>query len=209
MKVWFFFIQKKAIILPESTEKYLQNKKGFIIAGWHNQIMSLTGHCSSYLQKKRGVSLTPLVSHSKDGEMIFLTFRRFGMESVRGSTSKGGSAALRQLLKLLKEGKVPIFTPDGPRGPIFKVQPGVIQIASVTKLPIITFYARFASFHEFKSWDKHRFPKFGTKMWIDYSEPFFVPEKIENYEEYALQLENKMLEQMKRLDTLVEEELKK
>ena len=127
------------------------------------------------------------------------------MQSVRGSTSKGGSTALRQILKAIKDGRVPIFTPDGPRGPAFKVQTGVIQMASLTKLPIITFYSKFDEYYEFKSWDRQRFPKFFAREWVDYSEPFFVPEKIENYEEYALELEKRMLEQVERLDKIVAE----
>ena len=127
------------------------------------------------------------------------------MQSVRGSTSKGGSTALRQILKAIKDGRVPIFTPDGPRGPAFNVQTGVIQMASLTKLPIITFYSKFDEYYEFKSWDRQRFPKFFAREWVDYSEPFFVPEKIENYDEYALELEKRMLEQVERLDKIVAE----
>lgn len=204
LSIWFLFIRKQEYFVPESTEKFLKQRNGFIFAGWHNQILSLTRHVAYYLQRDRDIILTPLVSLSKDGEFIYQTFLRFKMESVRGSTSKGGSAALRQLLKAIKDGRVPIFTPDGPRGPRYKVQSGVIQIASLTKLPIITFYSRFDEYYEFKSWDRQRFPKFFAKEWVDYSEPFYIPEKIENYDDYALELEKRMLEQVERLDKIVE-----
>ncbi|MBK6608571.1 MAG: lysophospholipid acyltransferase family protein [Leptospiraceae bacterium] len=205
LSFWFLFIRKQKYFVPEETEKYLKQKNGFIFAGWHNQILSLTRHVAHYLQRDRHILLTPLVSLSKDGEFIYQTFLRFKMESVRGSTSRGGSTALRQILKAIKEGRVPIFTPDGPRGPALKVQTGVIQMASLTRLPIITFYSKFDEYYEFKSWDRQRFPKFLAREWVDYSEPFFVPEKIENYEEYALELEKRMIEQMSRLDKIVED----
>ena len=200
LRFWFFFIRKQEYFIPESTQRFLNQKNGFIFAGWHNQILSLTKHVAHFLQRDKGIILIPLVSFSKDGEFIYETFLRFKMESVRGSSSKGGSAALRQLLKVIKEGRVPIFTPDGPRGPIYKVQPGVIQIASLTKLPIICFYSTFDHYYEFKSWDKHRFPKFFAKQWVTYTEPFYVPEGITNYEEYALKLEKLMLEQIEKLE---------
>lgn len=202
LRVWFFFIRDKEVFIPDETKKFLEKKSGFIFAGWHNQILSLTKHVAHFLQRDRKIILTPLVSFSKDGEFIYETFLRFKMESVRGSSSKGGSSAFRQLLKVLKEGKAPIFTPDGPRGPIYKVQQGVIQIASLTKLPIICFYSTFDSYYEFKSWDKHRFPKFFAKQWVHYSEPFYVPEGIKDTEEYQLKLEKIMLEQIKFLDKI-------
>ncbi|MBP9165175.1 MAG: DUF374 domain-containing protein, partial [Leptospiraceae bacterium] len=157
LSFWFLFIRKQKYFVPEETEKYLKQKNGFIFAGWHNQILSLTRHVAHYLQRDRHILLTPLVSLSKDGEFIYQTFLRFKMESVRGSTSRGGSTALRQILKAIKEGRVPIFTPDGPRGPALKVQTGVIQMASLTRLPIITFYSKFDEYYEFKSWDRQRF----------------------------------------------------
>ena len=128
LSFWFLFIRKQEYYIPEATEKYLNQKNVFIFAGWHNQILSLTRHVAYYLQRDRHILLTPLVSLSKDGEFIYQTFLRFKMLSVRGSTSKGGSTALRQILKAIKEGRVPIFTPDGPRGPAYKVQSGVIQM---------------------------------------------------------------------------------
>jgi lysophospholipid acyltransferase (LPLAT)-like uncharacterized protein len=202
IRVWFLFLRKVKYIIPEPTKILLENKKGFIFAGWHCNILSMTKHVSHYLQDEKKINLTPLVSFSKDGEFIYETFLRFNMQSVRGSSSKGGSTAFRQLVAAMKKGNVPIFTPDGPRGPIFKLQPGVIQIASLTQLPIVSFCSTFDRFYEFKSWDKHKFPKFFAKQWIIYSEPFYVPAGITDFTEYVLQLENIMNEQIKTLDQI-------
>ncbi|MCX7999693.1 MAG: lysophospholipid acyltransferase family protein, partial [Leptospiraceae bacterium] len=147
------------------------------------------------------LKVTPLVSHSKDGEYIYETFLRFGMESVRGSSSRGGAAGFRALLKTLKEGRVPIFTPDGPRGPLYKLQEGVVQIAQITGLPVVYFNSIYDRYYEFKSWDKHRFPKLFAKQWILYSEPFYVS-KDANLEEKILELENLMLEQVQKLESI-------
>lgn len=190
LKFWNLFIRVE-IIIPEETEKIISENNGFILAGWHNQILSLTPHCSNYLQKKRNIKVTPLVSHSKDGEYIYETFLRFGMESVRGSSSRGGAAGLRALVKTIKENRVPIFTPDGPRGPIYKLQPGVVQIASMTGVPVLCFYSIYNRYYEFKSWDRHRFPKFFSKQIIIYSKPIYIP-KLDGEE--SLEINRKILE---------------
>jgi lysophospholipid acyltransferase (LPLAT)-like uncharacterized protein len=199
MKFWNLFIRVE-LILPEATDKVIKENKGFILAGWHNQILSLTYHCSYYLQKKRGIRVTPLVSHSKDGEYIYETFLRFQMYSVRGSSSKGGAKGFRGLIKSIKNTNVPIFTPDGPRGPKYKMQPGVVQIAAITGLPILCFYSVYNRFHEFKSWDRHRFPKLFSKQIILYSEPIFVPKGEENLESSIKLVEGIMLSQVEELD---------
>lgn len=205
MRFWFLSIRKTVEIPPE-TEKLIAEHGGFILAGWHNQIMSLTTHVSSYLQKKRKVYTTPLVSLSKDGELIYQTFLRFQMESVRGSTSRGGAAGFRALLKAIKQGKVPIFTPDGPRGPLYKVQEGVVQSAALTGLPIVTFYSVFDKYYQFKSWDKHRFPKFMARQWIVYSKPIHIPKGSKDVGDYVEQLEKVMWQQMQDLDEKIKQQ---
>ncbi len=200
LRLWNWTIRVKSIEIPDETENILQKGGGFILAGWHNQILSLTYHCSVYLQKKRKIKLTPLVSYSKDGEYIYETFLRFGMESVRGSSSKGGVGGFRALLKTIKEGRVPIFTPDGPRGPLYKLQPGVVQIAQMTKLPVVCFNSIYDRYYEFKSWDKHRFPKLFAQQWIVYSKPIYVPQEQEEGRDYVQELEEIMLEQVAYLE---------
>jgi lysophospholipid acyltransferase (LPLAT)-like uncharacterized protein len=199
LKFWNLFIRVE-LIIPEDTNKIIEDNKGFILAGWHNQILSLTYHCSKYLQKKRGIKVTPLVSHSKDGEYIYETFLRFGMHSVRGSSSRGGANGFRALIKSIKNYNVPIFTPDGPRGPIYKLQAGVVQIAAMTGFPIICFYSIYDRYHEFKSWDRHRFPKFFSKQIILYSNPIYIPKGEENLEDSIRSVEEIMLSQVKELE---------
>lgn len=199
----YFFTVRKYISVHQDAEKLIQEGSGFVLAAWHNQILSLTFHTSKYLQKKRKVKVAPLVSLSKDGDLIYETFLRYGLVSVRGSTSRGGVAGLKALIKAVKDKRVPLFSPDGPRGPLYKLQPGVVQVAATCKLPIIHFYSQFDRYHEFRSWDKHRFPKIGAKQWIDYDEPFYIPEDEKDYDKVALILENKMKAQVERVNKMV------
>ena len=199
LKFWNYFIRVEMHI-PEDTNRVIESNNGFILAGWHNQILSLTYHCSKYLQKKRNIKVTPLVSYSKDGEYIYETFLRFGMESVRGSSSRGGAGGLRALVKTIKEKRVPIFTPDGPRGPIYKLQPGVVQIASMMNVPIICFNSIYDRYHEFKSWDRHRFPKFLSRQTIIYSSPIYIKDSDSDLEKNMKIVEEVMLSQVKELE---------
>jgi hypothetical protein len=199
LKFWNLFIRVE-LIIPEDTNKVIEDNKGFILAAWHNQILSLTYHSSKYLQKKRGIKLAPLVSHSKDGEYIYETFLRFGMHSVRGSSSRGGANAFRALIKRIKNYNAPIISPDGPRGPKYKLQAGVVQIAAMTGVPIICFSSIYNRYHEFKSWDRHRFPKFFSKQIILYSNPIYIPKGEENLAESIRSVEEIMLSQIKELE---------
>jgi lysophospholipid acyltransferase (LPLAT)-like uncharacterized protein len=101
-----------------------------IIAFWHGrQLMMPLAY--------RGQEAHILISQHRDGELIQRIVRRFGFRAVRGSSTRGGTQALRQLIKLAGAGKDLVVTPDGPKGPREVVQMGVIQLARMTGLPII------------------------------------------------------------------------
>lgn len=101
-----------------------------IIAFWHGRLLMMP-YC--YLGKKVSI----LVSQSRDGELIARTVAGFGMDSVRGSTTRGWLAGIKGLLKAAKAGHDLAITPDGPKGPAMKAQMGAIQMAKATGLPII------------------------------------------------------------------------
>lgn len=108
----------------------LENAGQHILAFWHAHLLLML-HC----RFRRPVST--MISRSKDGEIIARVFDWYGVDSVRGSSSKGGGAALRELLREARAGKNIAFTPDGPRGPARIAKEGVVYAAQVTGLPII------------------------------------------------------------------------
>ncbi|MGH7229640.1 MAG: lysophospholipid acyltransferase family protein [Nitrospiraceae bacterium] len=101
-----------------------------IIAFWHSRQLMLP---LAY----RGTGVHVLISRHLDGELISRIVSRFGARSVRGSTTRGGPVALRQLIRLGRSGSDLAVTPDGPKGPRQVVQLGVIQLAKTTGLPIV------------------------------------------------------------------------
>lgn len=107
-----------------------QSSKNVIIAFWHGRLLLMP-----IMYKGSGVSV--LVSQHKDGELIARTVKRFNIDSVRGSSTRGWLGGVKGLLKAVKRGKDIAITPDGPKGPKFNVQMGIIHLAKLTGLPII------------------------------------------------------------------------
>ena len=112
--------------------------KPFILAFWHGRILMMP-YCW-----RRSQPIHMLISQHRDGQIIARTVSHFGIDTVAGSSSKGGSAALRSMLKSLKAGECVGITPDGPRGPRMRASEGVAQVARLAGVPVIacTFSAR-------------------------------------------------------------------
>lgn len=102
----------------------------YILAFWHAHLLLML-----HSRYKRPISV--LISQSKDGEYIARVFDWYGVGSARGSSTRGGSAALRDLIREARAGKNIVFTPDGPKGPARVLKDGVVYAAQATGLPIV------------------------------------------------------------------------
>jgi lysophospholipid acyltransferase (LPLAT)-like uncharacterized protein len=99
-----------------------------------------------------------LVSHHRDGQMIGDIVRRFGIQPVFGSSSRGGAVGMRKLASALASGAVIGITPDGPRGPAHQAAPGVAQLAALARVPIVPCAARTALRIRLNTWDHMTVP---------------------------------------------------
>ncbi|HEY5649581.1 MAG TPA: lysophospholipid acyltransferase family protein, partial [Nitrospiria bacterium] len=115
----------------EKVDVFWKNGKNVIVAFWHSRQLMMP-----YAYSGPG-KVNVLVSQHRDGELIAQTIAYFGMGALRGSTTRGGAAALRGLIRKAREGEDLGVTPDGPRGPRQVAQMGVIELAKLTGLPII------------------------------------------------------------------------
>jgi lysophospholipid acyltransferase (LPLAT)-like uncharacterized protein len=114
----------------ETVDELYRQGKRIIIAFWHGrQLMMPLAY--------RGRLATILISQHLDGEIIARIMQDFGFQAIRGSSTRGGLRAMRQLLKAGGDGGDLVVTPDGPKGPPCKVQLGAIYLAKMTGLPII------------------------------------------------------------------------
>lgn len=149
-------------------ENLMKNRK-YIMAIWHSRIMLF-----SYFFK--GMNGSALVSRSDDGEIIARVLQAQGHETVRGSTSKGGLRAMSKLIKDLKNKRRPgAIIPDGPRGPRFQVQPGVIMLAKKTGYPVIPASYSAKKIKVFSSWDRFILPYPFTRCRLIFGKPITVP----------------------------------
>lgn len=126
---------------------------------------------------------------SRDGDFSSSIMRKFGWKIVRGSSSKGAVRGLIELLKVLRKGAGLIMTPDGPRGPIYHIEPGSIYLAQKTGAPIIPMAMVYdRKWISKKSWDQFVIPKpfahcvayIGDPIWV---EPKLTEEQFEKTKE--------------------------
>ncbi len=172
----------------------LQKHSSYIIGTWHNN-----AYFANWLLKGR--SVRPMISRSRDGEIITQVMENFGFKAFRGSSSEGGSQALREMIREAKKPEPFAITVDGPLGPIYNVKLGIITLAKMTGLPIIPWdYQAVNQFVAEKSWDRHKLPKPLTVIFSAYGDPFYVPRKLsqEGMEAYRIQLEEAMMANRQR-----------
>ncbi|TGK11659.1 DUF374 domain-containing protein [Leptospira fletcheri] len=173
----------------EEFDSLFKSRKPFILSIWHTNVLY-----SPYLHRGRKVAV--LISESKDGDFITGVVHRFGNTSIRGSSSKGGSKALKAMIVHLKKNLPAAFTPDGPRGPALIVQPGLIASAQVSQVPIVPFhYECTRQWVLEKSWDKHRVPKPFTTFVVSYGKPIWIPRNLteEEFEFQRLLVQDAMM----------------
>jgi lysophospholipid acyltransferase (LPLAT)-like uncharacterized protein len=156
----------------------------FILAFWHRHLLLMP-----YAYRGRRISV--LVSQSRDGELIARTVARLGIDSSRGSSSRGGIAGMRSLLRKAAEGWDIAFTPDGPRGPLREVQPGVILAAASTGLPILPVAIAASRAKLLRSWDRFLVPLPFSTVHIVYGEPLIV-ERRGDLEAAAVELKRRL-----------------
>lgn len=136
--------------------------KPFVLAFWHGRLLMLPRVWP------RGRAMNVLISHHRDGEIIARTIGHLGMGTVRGSTSKGGAGALRDMVRRLARGEYVAVAPDGPHGPRRKASGGIVALARLSGAPIIPCTYAVSRGLEVASWDRFVVPApfaRGVFMW--------------------------------------------
>lgn len=142
---------------------------------WHNRLaLSMSIYRKYPLQHQAGRRMAALVSASKDGALLAAVLERFSVEPVRGSTSRRGPQALLELTSWAERGYDLAITPDGPRGPRYVVQEGVIALAQLTGLPIVAVSCRVNRKISIQSWDQFQIPLPWTTCEVCFHAPVWV-----------------------------------
>ncbi len=176
----------------ERVRRFWDKDERMILAVWHGRLLMVPiGY--------KGRMIKCLISHHKDGEVLVGFMRRFGHGTVRGSSSRGGAMAMREMLREIKNVDIAV-TPDGPRGPKFVVQDGIIALARLTGVPIVPVTFGASRKKIFASWDAFELPypfSRGAFMW---GEPIYVGKRDDLAEKKA-ELENCLVNMTAQVDS--------
>ncbi len=179
------------------TEHYgplTRQNRPFILAFWHEVLALAAWHF-------RGTGYHTLTSYSFDGEMAARVIRYYGLNAVRGSSSRGGSEALQQMTTALGLGIVIGFTLDGPKGPRREAKPGVAILAARAQVPIVPTVFFVSNAWRLRSWDRFVIPKPFSRIICAFGPAIEPPadESAESVEAKRLEVEsalNKLHEEL-------------
>ena len=178
------FTTKWSFINKKYVENLWKKNESFILCFWHGRLLMMP---LSWNNKKK---INVLISAHSDGQLLSKTVKYFDIKTIIGSSSKGGSEAIRNIIKSLKSGISIGMTPDGPRGPRMKINSAIIKIASLTGNKIVPLSYSVKKKIFLNSWDKFLVAlPFGKGCFI-WGKPIKIKKNISNNED--LKLSNKL-----------------
>ena len=196
----YYSCRIKKFEIDSETKKLLENANSqFIIALWHSRLQLLPYFIYRNIIRG-GHDLLGLISPSLDGELTTRIVVSWGAYIVRGSSSKKGVSAMKEILAYLKLHFNPMIAVDGPRGPRYKLKKGAAFLARASSLPVIPCcYAAKKEWYFYRAWDRGAIPKPFSPVVLEYGKPIYIKKDMDT-EEARLLIEEKMNEQMQRLE---------
>lgn len=177
-------------------DRWWGSRKPVVFALWHGRLLP----CSYY---HRGERLATLISQHRDGDYIAGVVEGWwGYHAIRGSSSRGAAAAMRGIVRVLRQGQAIAITPDGPRGPRQEMKPGLLAAAQLAEVPVIPVSAGADRAWWIGSWDRFLIPKPFSRVVLEYGEPVFVPREggAAALEEAGAEVERRLNEMTARID---------
>jgi len=142
----------------EHLQAFIESEQPVILCYWHQvHIMGLRYLMN--VRKTKGLKVSALVSPSKDGELAAEAMKDWGVDVVRGSSTRTGAQAMRDVYEIIKRGYSPVITPDGPKGPIYEFKQGAVMISQISKAPMLPIGVSCSNAWYLGSWDKFMIPK--------------------------------------------------
>ena len=186
VRVWMATLRYRYHPVGPSVEPTQEGGERYIYAFWHENML-----LPAYRYARADIWV--LISQHADGQLIAEACRHLKFRLVRGSTTRGGAEAVRQMLRVSAQAHLAI-TPDGPRGPRRQVQPGLVYLAAKTGLPIVPIGIAFHRAWRLRSWDRFALPHPWSGAECVTAEPIRVPEGAdkEQLEAYRRRVEEAM-----------------
>ncbi|MEA3316141.1 MAG: lysophospholipid acyltransferase family protein [Campylobacterota bacterium] len=169
-------------------------EQNFILSIWHGDLLMQPFNYHNF--KKNG-EIKAMISEHRDGETIRKIMKYFNIDSIYGSSTRGGVKAMVSAIKSLRNGYDIAITPDGPKGPIYSIADGIVAISKKTDTPIVVFSSIPQKYWVFNSWDKFIIPKPFSKIDFYVSEPFYLDD-LSIEEAKKLIYNNMMKHQLKK-----------
>jgi hypothetical protein len=161
-----YFTWRIKVNEPDEMKNAIKENKPFILAHWHGDELALIHLFSRY-------KLATMTSTSKDGELVDKIVRWLGGVTSRGSSTRGGVGALKGLIRLIRSGYNSSIAVDGPKGPIYKVKPGIFELSKLTGCPIYWAGVYCDNPYVFqRAWNKSILPKPFSKIYIQWNGPW-------------------------------------
>jgi lysophospholipid acyltransferase (LPLAT)-like uncharacterized protein len=166
--------------LEDASGVFSRPRTGAVIfCFWHNRLAMCMKINSRYATNRTdGNKIAALVSASRDGGLLSRVLELFGVQPVRGSSSRRGPQALLELTTWAERGCDLAITPDGPRGPQYMVQDGVMSLAQLTGLSIVPVAFNVSWRVNVKSWDKFQIPLPFARCTVRTAAPISVPREV-------------------------------
>jgi lysophospholipid acyltransferase (LPLAT)-like uncharacterized protein len=173
------------LLSPRVTEQYIGGL-------WHNRLLLISYVLKRFAPHRPGAGL---ISASRDGDLIAPLVERFGFQVVRGSSSRLGATGMLQLVGVLAADRDVLLTPDGPRGPVYELGPGIILLAQKSGSPIQPINLEFSSCWRVKSWDRFILPRPFSKVRVIFGPLHRVKSTItpEEFEAERVRLQDAMM----------------
>jgi lysophospholipid acyltransferase (LPLAT)-like uncharacterized protein len=172
----------------DAPEKFWDQNQPFIACFWHGRLLMMGYNWD----RRRDIHL--LISSHADGQLVAGMVRHFGFNSLTGSTRRGGSEALRGMVRIIKNGGSVCITPDGPRGPRMRASMGPVALAKLTGVPILPAAYGVSRRRLVNSWDRFLLPGLFARGVYVWGTPIHVPKDADDdrMEEFRRQLESEL-----------------
>ena len=182
------FSYRLRLVDLEREQNVLNSTGRLVYASWHQRFFPGI----TFFSTRKPIAI--MISKSNDGEMAARAVKALGWHPVRGSSSRGGKEALREVKALARSNYKIGHIVDGPQGPFGKVKPGLIRIAQAGKMPILPTITSAQNRWVFNSWDRFMVPKPFSRVIIRFGDPIHPPttDDPDEFESVRLQVEQQL-----------------
>lgn len=169
----------KQVLGQEHMQELLASGQPFIPCYWHQQQIFCVRHLLDTAKRESSLNLGYLISPSADGDIATNMFGNQGVYIIRGSATRGGAQALREIYTAIRKQHIsPIVTPDGPTGPIYQCKPGVAMLSQLSRAPLLPLSYAGTRVWKLRSWDQFMLPVPFSSIVIGVGPPLSVDKAL-------------------------------